>query len=306
MFDYCLNCKTGECDYPEVKYFIDSLNKKRKCNYELIGCPDKVKENSVSCTADLQYYDDASDNTLTIEVKRVLYGFEEDAKDENEIIALMYGMFKIYNIVREVLYDISDNIYNQLSQNYKIEIPASQLYKHEYNRFKEEFFEYLSKVDVYNMSALDDFIFTRKENIINIKLIKLSDDEKNKFKNADSQVLFQFPAKFSSQGGMNIGEAQEQAYDFDKLFEKIIKGLEKAENSFEGIKENRIVLEVIVMKYGMEIFWEIPCFGGKKFLSCVEEILKNDRDFLSDRFDRFDSAYLLFDSGDKIKMLTII
>ncbi len=307
MFDYCSNCETGECEYPEVEYFINNLNKKRDCKYKFIGCPDKKKEKGVHCTADLQYYDNVSGDILTIEVKRVLYGFEEDDKKEKEIIALMYGMFKIYNIVNDVLCELPDNVYNELSQNYKIEIPASQLYKHEHNKFREEFFEYLLKVDIDNMNVLGDFSFKRKENVIKIKIIKLSNNEKFKFKNTGSGVLFQFPAKFSSQGGMTIKEAQKQAYDFEKFFTEIIKGLEKAENSFEGIEKNRVVLEVIVMKYGMEVFWEFPCFsGGRKFLSVVKEILKNNRDDLADRFDIFDNAYLLFNDGDKTKMLTII
>lgn len=219
----------------------------------------------------------------------------------------MYGMFKIYNIVNDVLCELKDSIYNELSQNYKIEIPSSQLYKHEHNEFRKELFEYLTKLDIDSMNALDDFNFKRKENLIKIKFIKLLNNEKLKFKNNRSGVLFQFPTKFSSQGGMTIDEAQNQAYDFEKFFAKIIKGLEKAENSFEGIEKNRIVLEVIVMKYGMEVFWEVPCFSrGRKFLSVVNEILKNNRDNFVDRFNIFDNAYLLFKNGDKTKMITII
>ncbi|MEL5898517.1 hypothetical protein AAGC94_10605 [Clostridium sporogenes] len=307
MFEYCSKCETGECEYPEVEYFINSLNKKKDCNYKFIGCPDKKKEKDVPCTADLQYYDNVSGDILTIEVKRVLYGFQEDDKNENKIIALMYGMFKIYNIINDVLCELPDNIYNELSQNHKIEIPASQLYKHEYNKFREEFLEYISKVNIYNINVSGDFRFKRKENVIKIKIIKLSNDEKFKFENTRRGVLFQFPAKFSSTGGMTIEEVQKQAYDFQKFFVKIIKGLEKAENSFEGIKKNRIVLEVIVMKYGMEVFWEVPYFSdNRKFLSVVKEILKNNRDDLADRFDIFHNAYLLFNYGDKMEVLTII
>lgn len=307
MFEYCSNCESGECEYPEVEYFIDSINKKRDCDYKFIGCPDKRKEKGVSCTADLQYCDNVSGDILTIEVKRVLYGFKEDDKNENEIIALMYGMFRLYNIVNEILHELSDIIYSELLQNYMIEIPASQLYKHEQDEFRKEFFEYLSKFDIDNMNVVDDFSFKRKESVIKIKIIKLSNDVKSKIKTIGSGVLFQLPAKLSSKEGMTLEYVQNQAYDFEKLYAKIIKGLEKAENSFEGIKKNRIVLEVIVMKYGMEIFWEVPSFsGGRNFLSVVKESLINNRDDLVGRFDIFDNAYLLFNNGGKTKMLTII
>lgn len=104
---YCKDCKTFECEIPEVQRFITWMQGAEQTEYEYCGCPDK--EGS-TLTSDLQFKNMRTGEIVTIEVKRLYHGFTDGSEYEEKNIALMNGMLTINGVVSEVLEYIDDDI----------------------------------------------------------------------------------------------------------------------------------------------------------------------------------------------------
>lgn len=241
-FEYCEKCekekrgKICECDYPEVKYFLDFVNKQENKEFELFECPDK-KGNTY--TTDLHYKDKISKEDLWIEVKEVIFN---DLKGEQS------GQFYMYSIINKALNDMTNFKNCEKLNDYLIYIPYKQFGKHDENNFYHKLIEWFKSVLNDNY---DNKLFFERSNGEKIELfIEKKSEELNK---VSDRVLFFYQAKEYN----SINDIIKEFMDTEHIKNLIISNLKKNEETqskFPNDAEHKILLNILRLPYGLELF----------------------------------------------------
>lgn len=153
-----------------------------------------------------------------------------------------------------------------------------------------------------------NFIYEKKRNKeikrIEIKFQPLTDE----IRQLGGKGIYQlFPVDPNEMAGISFSEIWETTWDVSHLTKKVIKNLIKSNNSFIEINENRIMLQVIVFKYGLDLnLMNIDYFNHFIFV-LKEEMNKHKSEFKKHEFN-FDNAYicLLVDGVDNTKNFEVL
>ncbi|MEK3922552.1 hypothetical protein MHB84_05115 [Paenibacillus sp. FSL F4-0087] len=304
QMNYCEHCETKECEFPEVSLFMEWLQTKEGVKYEHHDCPDKVIKNLV--TADFQFKNTVSNELLTIEVKQLHHAFSQKKVKEEKNIALSKGRDLINGAFEQVTNIIDRKLYDYIKDNFIVHMPMAIVSEKESQKIGEELLSFFrtENLNLYN----GNFIYEKKRNKeikrIEIKFQPLTDE----IRQLGGKGIYQlFPVDPNEMAGISFSEIWETTWDVSHLTKKVIKNLIKSNNSFIEINENRIMLQVIVFKYGLDLnLMNIDYFNHFIFV-LKEEMNKHKSEFKKHEFN-FDNAYicLLVDGVDNTKNFEVL
>lgn len=264
MFKYCDKCiekhkgKTCECLYPEVKHFIKLINKQDDKQFELIECPDENNKNPYS--VDLHYKDYVFQEDLWIEVKEV-------------ILSMTDSFTKAKNGGQELIEMSVNNVLNNMTTSecsmigdYYITIPYEKFGNKDIENFEKLVYQWLQDI------IHDKFVNILRFQRTNGKVINLSIEKK-------SSDMIQFGNNLliakEVQPFNNIGENMNACSDIELIGDLICDNILKTEetkNKFPNNERHRILLNILRLPYGMDIFWNISFAKGLEhvLISCFE------------------------------------
>lgn len=280
--EYCDKCKTQECKMPEITHFLDWIQAKENTNYEHYSCPDKESD---KFTADFQFK--SVNKTLTVEVKRIHHAFSKSKKQEAEEIASERGMRIINGMFNQAINLVDDNVYDYIANNFVVDMPMAIVSDKEAIELGEQLIEYLLNDDLDLVNS--NFVYEKK----NKKMIEIAfrplTSELKRF-SEKGRILQTFPTT-SNNEGVSLFDFWNSTFDLSSIKEKILKNLIKSNNSFDGVDNNRIVLQIIVMKYSLDLALSMPELLDLFISNLREETTSYKTEMNENKFN-FDNAYI--------------
>lgn len=146
----------------------------------------------------------------------------------------------------------------------------------------------------------DKFVFERiYGELIELRFEPLTDELRRIKGPGNNGVLRFIPASYTM-AGLSLNEMRETLFDFKSLLSKLFKNLLKANNSFEGVERERVVLQVLVVKYGADSILMAPELFDSFITSIKEEIIQNTVEFQKHSLN-FDRSYLCVSVDELLK-----
>lgn len=244
MQEFCKDCKK-ECEYVEVKKFVDYYNETYKTNYTLQKCPDAEHE---YYTCDLVYGDE--NDELYIEVKRAEYGFGE-VKRSNLLLAGINGQMNCQQLIHYVIMSLDDSDKIEELDDFMINIPVVQLSKGEFQDFCVQLREFLVNQEIDDECEEFCFLYKKSRKEISIIFRRKNDDERSM---NDAYTLYEFETEKEN----TLGHIFEKLTDISRL--KIL-----IEDNFRGTSEKKypkeakrkILLNVLKLPTGYKLFFDL-------------------------------------------------
>nr|WP_320025749.1 hypothetical protein [uncultured Acetobacterium sp.] len=285
MFEFCEKCrkkhkeKASECKYPEVDQFISLINRQERKNYILEDCPDENNTNEYS--VDLHYKDVVSQENLWIEVKEVILSMTDpETKGKNN------GQVLIEKSINSVLGELTTEEYSMLD-DYNLTIPFEQFGDKDTVQFERSVSLWLK--EFFDGKHEEKLCYKRKNNReINIYLKVKSQNE-----TAPGYGLVYVK---EVQPKDNIGDNFSACTDLkliEKLIEKNIKKTEETKNKYPTNEKHRILLNILRLPSGMEIFWNAEFERG--FENDIRSLFENKKISKTDNITECYFAYFMKD-----------
>lgn len=285
--EYCDKCKTQECTMPEITHFLDWIQTEENMNYEHYSCPDKESD---KFTADFQFK--SIDKILTVEVKRLHHAFSKRKKQEAEEIASERGMRIINGMFYQATNCIDDKVYDYIANNFVVDMLMAIVSDKEAIELGEQLIEYLTTAD---LDLVDSSFVYEKKNKKKIEIAFRPLTSELKRVSEKGRILQMFPTSFSEEG-ISLSDFWNNTFDLSSIKEKVLKNLIKSNNSFEGVDSNRIVLQVIVMKYSLDLVLSMPELLDVFISNLKEEITSYKTEMNENKFN-FDNAYICINTA---------
>jgi len=266
---YCEKCNTKECEYKEVKGFIDYINKRFDSNYHHNSCPDK--ESKYEYTCDLCFRDDKKNRIMYVEVKQVILGAGEVGKS-NDLLGKSRGQKRCNDIIGEIVDSSmkSSSISSKVIKFIKgcsVTIPLVELKNNQKEEFEKKFLEFLENLDVNREEHKFEFENNRKR--ISILFKQKDIDIEKIFGDLDNGLLIEY----EEEDGNTLDNIFKSIGDVKGLCKSIRKNFrETSDKKFPKDAETKILLNILKLRNGYDVFLNSMISGG--FLDKIEDELK--------------------------------
>lgn len=296
--DYCDKCrkKNGEkfeqCEweYKEIQMFCNYIENDLGKKFSLLDCPDKNPETKYTC--DLVLREESASKKIYIEVKTVLYGFEnsedvkkktagKNKKTQNSTIEQNNGQRLCMQLISSVI-DCCDESKMVFLWDFVITIPQLQIGVQECKEFCRQLEKFLNETSFEEDEYC--FIYERSRGkAINIPFIRKNDELREMF---DENVAFQYDIS----GDGQLSAIFERLTDVKSLRKLLTKNADSTseKNKFPETEDRKILLNILRLPQGFETFFDLN-------IETISEELKNG---LDDYKSTADESYLLYYSPD--------
>lgn len=261
---YYEKCNTKECEYKEVKGFIDYINKKCKSNYYRDTCPDKDSKSRYTC--DLCFRDNKNNRTIYVEVKQVILGAGEVGK-QNKFLGECSGQKRCIDIVNRSIKSnsISPDVKSFIKNCY-VNIPLCELKNNKKEEFEKNFLGFLENLDINCKEHKFEF-----ENIsisFGLKDIEI----KEKFGDLDNGLLI----LRDEEDGNTLEHILKRMQDVEELCKSILKNFkETSDKKFPKDDEPKILLNILKLRDGYDVFLNCIILDG--FLAKIKKRIKKEK-----------------------------
>lgn len=267
--DYCNKCSKRECEYIEVKMFLQYISEYLEKDFEICECPDKAK---LDYTCDMVLIDAATGEKIYVEIKEVKYGF---GNEKDKSIAEENGQLSYAGLISEVIAQSDINKEIELNE-FMITIPRTQIGRKNVESFCAEFKEFINvttfKEDEYT------FVYKRNGNDIKIVFSRKTDET---IQNFGDELLFAYDTEENS----TIESIFKKVTDEDILKEKIIYNLKStSQKKFPNEADRKILLNILRLPLGYDIFFNMNI----KYM--IGNLMSESFEFISDA----NESYLLY------------
>lgn len=243
-YEYCKECNTRECEYIEVRKFVEFINEKHNANYQLDKCPDKTQE---GYTCDLVFKDDLSNNVIYIEVKRVKFGFG-CVKKSSVLLGQQAGQNKCACIIAETISTLNESKINFLN-NYMVSIPYIRLSDKDSYDFKDKIKDFFGKMLMDKKYESFSYVYKNGKNEINIVFELKNDEITRKFGN---ETLFMYDTEEDN----ILSSIFERMTDYNLLISLLEKNFEATSSKkFPQDATSKILLNILELPTGYETFF---------------------------------------------------
>ncbi len=304
----CDKCKKRECEYSEVEFFIEELNRETRSRYEFQMCLDNggYGNDDYKGTVDLCLRDDNKNQLIYAEVKRVFYGYEE----LNIKIANENSSHTLFNVIQGVInwFDkvLETNEFNRtFFQLYTINIPNVEIgynSKKEIQDFVNQFSEYIIEnyfCNVDKLNNLSEFSFKRKtknneEKVIIIKFTK------NKMNNKKNKEVYEVDST-ENENGIAVDDVLKTIFNYNCWAKKIIECIGKCKKTKFDSDISRLKVLILVPKLSpaVELFLD-ALFVDENFKDIFWNGLINEFnklfEGLSEKYNYIDKIYFIYTS----------
>ena len=151
----CKGCKTQECQYIELEWFLKYLGELEETSYSIVECPDKSKKQK-DYTCDLVIEDKHLKKTY-IEIKEVRFGYNK--KKFGDEIAENRAQVSYASLIDDIIDGCATDIRKSIDK-YVIQIPREQKDTDD-EKFRHEFKEFLNVTD-FDGENSREFSFVRR------------------------------------------------------------------------------------------------------------------------------------------------
>lgn len=245
-YEYCNNCKS-ECEYIEVKKFIEYINDKFNTCYHLTECPDQTKK---SYTCDLAFKDDEKESTLYVEVKRVKFGFGSVDKS-NTFLGSQNGQLNCAQVISQTINDLDDSEKIEFLDDFMVDVPLAQLNEKEIPEFRKQLISFLEELEIDEECNELWYIYKRNSKEIKISFKRKDEGIREKF---GDETMYSYETG-NENSLYSIGKKMTDIESLKKLicknfYETSIKKYPKGE-------KQKILLNILELPLGYDLFFNL-------------------------------------------------
>ena len=271
MFFNC-NCDNRECEYQEVKEFIEILNFQLEKDFFLKYCPDaqKCKEYNT----DLEYLDENTGDALYIEVKEAHIGYfkEKENKQKGED----NGRAECALLVSQAIDYLPEEQQDEL-QDFIVEIPPAFISEGDKISFRDQL---ITDLKATHWDSQDNYslIFNGKNGSIKIDFDRKSDETQKTFGQSEGIL---FALENGNAHPRILSDIFEQLMDINSLVETLAKNAKKTgKGKFPSNNACKILLNILRMPLGDEVILNTLILQGYEGI-LIKEIQDNKQKFAS-------------------------
>lgn len=266
------NCDNKECEYQEIKEFIEILNTQLDRGFSLKYCPDAQKRKEYN--ADLEYSDKNTGDTLYIEVKEAHIGYLKE--NQNKQKGEDNGRADCALLVSQAIYDLSEEQQDEL-QDFIVTIPHAFISERDKIPFRDQLIIDMKGIHWDSRDSYS-FVFYGKSGSVKINFDRKS-DETHKIFGQQESILFAYE---NGNGHPSIlSDIFEQLTDTNSLVEALAKNANKTgTGKFPSNNARKILLNILRMPLGNEIFLNTLLLKGYEGI-LIKAIEDNKQKFVS-------------------------
>lgn len=281
-----------ECDYEEIQMFLDYISDDLGKQFELYDCPDKNtdKDSGAKYTCDFVLVEKNTSEKMYVEVKTVLYGFDNpaDGREDNESIKQYKDQMLCMQLVSDVVARC-DEIKMDSLWDFMVSIPQLKIGTKECEKFCRQLESFLDETSFKE----DEYCFIYKwENRGKEEEIKLLFTRKNDALREKFNESIGFQCDISGDG--QIDAIFKRMTDVKKLRELLKKNADKTskknsdKNKFPETEERKVLLNILELPKGLELFFDI------NIKAVIGQLMEDSEDYKSTA----DENYLLYHSPE--------
>lgn len=277
----CKGCKTQECQYIELEWFLKYLGELEETSYSIVECPDKSKKQK-DYTCDLVIEDKQLKKTY-IEIKEVRFGYNK--KKFGDEIAENRAQVSYASLIDDIIDGCATDIRKSIDK-YVIQIPREQKDTDD-EKFRHEFKEFLNVTDFDGENSREFSFVRRYGNKIKIHF----EPKPSNMKKVSNRHITGYQYQ---ETGITLETIQQYMTDPERLSQLIIENCESTSSKkFPNTDCRKILLNILKVPLGYNIFFD------QYFVLMAENLKKHWGEFKS----AADEVYLVyyddgFTSGD--------